>query len=741
MRKFTIAIFTALVYLSLLTPFWVFRDLLFPFVTSKAFYFRITILLALPFYLYLIIAYKNFRPNLKNPLNLAVLGFLAANLLSAFFGVNVTRSLWGNFERMGGVYYLAHLTALYFYILLLGQLGGGYIKTFLQGFIAVAAVVALNGLSGWLGGPTLTPDPSLPARASSTLGNPIYLGSMVILPLFLCLYFFLQEEIKWKKITYLVLSAVLLAGVYISGTRGALVGLIAGIGLGVLIYLVLTKSRKVKIFGIACLVVFVGLSSAMFIYGDRLPQNAPYRRIFNLKDSNSLARLTQWQTALLGFKDRPVFGTGPENYYIISNSHFNPKMYQYDPSWFDKPHNYLLEILTTTGAVGFVFYAAILLLGLWGLYLGFKSQFFTLLETTVLATGFLAYQAQNLFVFDTVSASLSFFVFLAFIAYVLKESALVTPPNQTKKDKALPNLLLAQSAAGVCLVVVLYALYATDILPMQIAKAVNYGYAYAGVDPKQAALYFKRATTLPFNFDLQETASKYADYALNLPGTELASKDPDFVRREVVEALLYQKQTAERIGNSPIVWDRLAGLQMINALINNQPLDSTIEVSINKAINLVPERIEMMQTLVQFRTLQKRYDEALTVAKQMIAINPRNPNIYWQLAVVQKEAGNTQAAAETVQQALAKGYNFRSFFELSWLLDYYESVHDNVKLISLYEQALQFKPAEAELYVKMANAYLALGKKEQAVELIQNALDKGVKPSQPLRDFLKQIQG
>ncbi|MEK7161304.1 MAG: hypothetical protein AAB729_01285 [Patescibacteria group bacterium] len=114
MKKFIQWVFFSLVVLSLTASWWVFKDLLFPYVTSKAFFFRICIELALPLYIYLLLENKQLRPNWKNPLHIAVMAFLVVNIISSFSGVDVIRSLWGNFERMGGAFYLGHLTLLYF---------------------------------------------------------------------------------------------------------------------------------------------------------------------------------------------------------------------------------------------------------------------------------------------------------------------------------------------------------------------------------------------------------------------------------------------------------------------------------------------------------------------------------------------------------------------------------------------------------------------------------------------------
>src|ERR1051326_3969013 len=330
MKKSILVIFTGLVILSLLAPLWVFKDLLFPYVTSKAFYFRILIELALPFYVYLVISSPQLRPKLKQPLNLLLLIFLAINIITTFTGINAERSFWGNFERMGGTYYLIHLVLLYFYVLLIGQLECKWLTRFLQLFLVASTFVALNGLFGKLGWGTVVPDPSLPDRVSSTLGNPIYVGSYLIIPLFISLFLAFEEEsIGWRIIYYLV-ALLNLAGIFLSGTRGALVGLIAGIFVAAVVYLAKTTHKKLKIYGFGVVAVFVIAAGLLFVYSNHLPQGSLIRRLFHLQDSNTEARIIQWGVALKGYKDFPILGVGPENYYYIGNKYFNPAIYQYD---------------------------------------------------------------------------------------------------------------------------------------------------------------------------------------------------------------------------------------------------------------------------------------------------------------------------------------------------------------------------------------------------------------------------
>src|SRR3989344_6120502 len=352
-QKFSKNALWFLTSLSLLATALVSKDLLFPFITTKAFFFRVVLEMGLPFYVYLLLSSRDLRPNLKNPLNLFVLVFLLVNFISALVGVNLFRSMWGNFERMGGAYYLAHLCLLYFYVQVLGQAGGGYIKNFLKALLAVSALITLSGISGALGGPTLTLDPSLPARASATLGNPIFFASFLIFPFFLA---FLQ-----------------LIGIFQSGSRGAVVGLAIGVFLAAIVFIVLSKG-KIRRYGGAGILAFAVVVVMLFTFHDKLPQGTTIRRVFNLRDSNTNSRFIQWQIALQGVKDFPVLGTGPENYYIVGNKYYDNELYKFDRSWFDKPHNYILEILTTTGVLGFAAYIGMLVAALWILWRAFKAE-------------------------------------------------------------------------------------------------------------------------------------------------------------------------------------------------------------------------------------------------------------------------------------------------------------------------------------------------------------------------------
>jgi O-antigen ligase/tetratricopeptide (TPR) repeat protein len=710
--------------LSLLAPLWTFKDLLFPYVTSKAFYFRIVIELGLPVYVYLLIVDSGLRPKWKDQyLNWFIVFFLVCNIISSFAGIGVTRSLCGNFERMGGAFYVAHLTALYFYIVCLGQMGRGYLKWFLNSFLGVALLITINGIFGKLGLPTLVMDPSLPGRVSSTLGNPIYLGSFLVVPIFIALFLGKQAEEKFKASLYYISAGLFFIGLLLSGTRGALVGIVGGVFLSALAYIIFTPSKKIKIFGSLIVGFFVAVYVLLSVFNSHLPEGSQFKRLFNLNDSNTQARLIQWKVALTGYKERPVLGIGPENYYYISNKYYNPEIFKYDRSWFDKPHNYLIEILVTTGAVGFFAYLGILLSIIWALYKGYKNEFLSLFEFCALLSGLFVYQIQNLTVFDTVPASLAFYSLVGLAGYILTASI---EPDKNKPEKGLDvsNQTFAYTAGGLMLVVMIYVIYATNITPMKISSLVNYGFAYSSIDPQKADNYFQEAVNLPFNFDKTQTAQKYAEFSSNLSRSELpqykelSAKVNSETITVINDAITYEK-------NYPILWQSLAEAYLFKNFKdgNLTDLDPAVYSSINKAIELVPGRQEPYLTLAQIKALIGDIAGAQAILQKLADKFPTDYNSTIQLASIERLKQNYEGAIKLILEAQKKGYKFSSYGSLRWIVDYYFQAKQYEKALEYQKLGQDLEPNNVLPYTDLARIYAATGKYDLARNLATNIMN------------------
>ena len=737
--KFLQGLFCFLVIVTLLTPFWIFKDLLFPYITSKAYFLRIMVEISLPLYVMLLLGNKDYRPSFKNPLTIAVVAFLLLNTISAIFGVNPLRSFWGNFERMGGVVYIAHLTLLYFYVVLLGQIGQQYMRAFLVSVIAVAGAIGLDALFIKLThNHFLLADPSYP-RVSGTFGNPIFIASFLIIPMLLTVYYLVAEENRWLQGFYAFLVCLELYVILLSETRGAVVGLAVASFIAAVAYVALTKQKKLRRWGGIAVLVFTVVVVLAFTQHNKFPQGSMLRRVFNLNDSNTSARLIQWKVALKGFKDRPILGVGSENYYFISNAYYNPTIYQYDASWFDKPHNYLIEVLVTSGVLGFAAYLGMLITFIWILWRAYRAQLLTLLEACLLLDGFLAYEFQNLFVFDTISASVMFFVFLGFAGFLWHESKPELPQGQKKKHGSNFNVALVYTAGAVAAVAMAYTIYIANVTGLAVAKDINYGYAYAGVDPQIAKNYFESANNSPFDFDPVQFASKYADFAIGLAANP-QKQDPSFVSSNLQDAIEAQQQAINRVPNDPTAWEELANLYLTSAIYNKTGLDPKATDAANEGMKLAPRRPEPELMAARLDIAQNNFSGAEGYLQDIANNIPQDKDAQWQLALVYYYSGDVHKGLEIAAPLLAAGYLPPQTAQVDWMALEYAKENNISAAADIYALEIKIDPSDLNAYWQLAQDDIKLGKKSEAAALLQQLIAADPKDTQQFQALLNTIQ-
>jgi len=728
-------VFFGLVLLVLLAPFWVFKDLLFPYITSKAFYLRIVIELAFPLYLYLVLSVKQYRPSFKNPLTVAVTAFVVLNLVSALFGVNPLKSLWGNFERMGGVFYLAHLTLYYFYILLLAQMKQDYMRKFVLAVISLGAILSVYGVLVWLKIFTFLPDPSYP-RISATFGNPIFFASFLILPMFLTLFYLLQEDRKWMKALYGVVIALELWSILLSQTRGAVVGLGLAFFVSAIAYIALTPKKKLKIWGGVTALALVLILTFGFLNPQVFPQGTILRRIFSLRDGNTEARLVQWRIALKGFTHHPVIGVGAEAYSVVSNANYNPEIYNYDRSWFDKPHNYFLEVLVTTGVVGFAAYLSMLVFVIFLLHKAYKVHLYGLMEFCLLMCGWIAYGVQNLFVFDTIPASLMFYSFLGFAGFLW----VVSKEETVKKVKLEPYLESVFISAVVILssIATVYVIFVANVSGWRISKNVNYGYAYSNVDVQKSQNYFKVAIDAPFNFDPIETGSKYGEVAINTSTKTDVSKE---IRQQILNhAIDYQLTVLKKIDNDPTAWQRLADLYLAKAVLEGTRLNQVAYDAANKASALAPKRPEPLLELARLHIYSNNAPAAQGILRELLRSIPKNTDAQVQLGLIDFYTGNVEEAMSLGEQALSLGFIPRQAREIEWLGQAYKQMNEWDKAIVIYELTVKAEPNNVGTYWELAQLYAQVGRIGEAKNIAASIATYDKTRAGEMEKFVKSLQ-
>jgi O-antigen ligase len=321
-------------------------------------------------------------------------------------------SFWSNFERMEGLVTYLHL-GLYWLVLSSVFTSERLWRVFFSSSIGVSLIVCIYGFFQ-LAGKLEIHQGSV--RLDATLGNAIYLAVYLLIHLFLTLYLMMGNRSKsWQIIGWIavIIQAVVL---YFTATRGAILGLIGGLIVTGAILIIRPPSpswRRRSLYGLGVIVLlvaaFIGLRQAAFV------QNSPVlSRFANISahETTTESRLIIWQMSLKGFTEHPLLGWGPENYNIVFNKYYDPRLWPQE-QWFDRSHNIFLDWLISAGALGLISYLSLFGVSLY--YLWSRRRLFTPMEYALLTGMLAAYFFHNIFVFDNL---VSYIFFMSILAYI-----------------------------------------------------------------------------------------------------------------------------------------------------------------------------------------------------------------------------------------------------------------------------------------------------------------------------------
>lgn len=451
------------------------NGMFFPFITGKNFLFRIVVeIMAAGWIGLLIIDFKKYWPR-WNFVSVALTIFVGAALLSAIFGVNFTNSFWSNFERMEGLVTHIHLLLLFF--VLAGTLRAKREWFILFGIsITVSAFLALYGLLEATG--EIESLDFAGSRIIATLGNPLYVAAYLSFHVFLSMFLWTQARSIFLK--YLLAGTVLfeLVVFFLTGARGAFLGMIAGLGSILLLYLFIFKDAKKKFILSGLVIVLLSVPSALIVFKDSsFVQNSDMlARFASISFDAGKARLTLWGTAIEAFKERPVFGWGVGNFNVPFAKHYNPEMFGQE-AWFDRTHNMPLEWLVSGGMVGFLAYLALFGSVLWALITAAKKGALSGYSAAIFVGMFIAYLVQLFFVFDTISTYLLFTLMLAFFYTASSSADIWLRKSSLLYSNISQRVSLWRFIGIIASFTAVFALvYMINIRPFMAARELIYGF-------------------------------------------------------------------------------------------------------------------------------------------------------------------------------------------------------------------------------------------------------------------------
>ncbi len=519
----------------LVVPLVVTSSTYFPYVVGKAIYARVVIEITFALWVILVLYFSDYRPS-RSWILIAFGAWLLVTLIAGFTGVSFTRSFWSTYERMQGIFDLAH----WFVFVLIASSVFRSLRDWQAPFtfnLAIGAVVSALGVGHHFDVFSVDILGSS-QRIESTLGNATYVGAYTmvnsIIGLGLILHSFAKPDVEpgaevrrraatrrrrrvaerggssfdgmmWLRILWIVAVAINLWALWLTGTRGAIVGMGAGAVVFGVVYLVWGSIRAVRWAALALLavaalaVVLVLLMRTTSALEPITESSTTLRRLasIGLDDSSAKGRLVAVQAGVRAFQDRPILGWGPENFLMAWGRYFDVESGILER--FDQAHSKVFEELTTKGVIGLTSYLLIWLAMAGVLLASFRRRtgLYQVFIAVVGATA-VAYFVQNLFLFDTTTTTM---LFALLVAFLISEERWLgvrdsSENSATRRLKLIPDgfgqrISLAyvaravRSSAGVAVAIVVVSALAGVLLmytfqPFTAATSVVQGAAYEG---------------------------------------------------------------------------------------------------------------------------------------------------------------------------------------------------------------------------------------------------------------------
>ncbi len=707
-------------FVSLFMPLIIGNQFIFPFIFPKQAFFQIVVEIIFGLYLFLALRQPQYRPR-SSWLWRALIAYFAIMVLSSVFGVNAYHSFWSNYERMAGVINLLHYLGFLFIAANVFKTKEDWFRFF--DFSILASVLeALYGLGQLVGISAFLHGSG--SRIDGTIGNPSFLAGYMLISALFALWLMLEKKSGYWRIIYGAVIVINIFVMYKTETRGAMLAFIAAAFVLSLFFifasreslsrLPLKNPSRLRIYfaiGFAIFIIAVG-SIWLARNSDFVIKNPALSRLthISLQESTSQTRLLAWQMSLKGFKERPIFGWGPENYYVLFNKYYNPNLYPTE-SWFDRSHNAYLDVLVNTGAVGFAAYISIFVLALWCLWRNWRQKNISYQTFTIFVVVLIAYGIQNVVLFDTQVTLLMIFSILAYLVFLSFNFS--TP--KTIGQPVRPNLIFI----GVVFLVAIFSLYFINIKPgLAGATGIDSIYWFQQKDIKTTVEVFNEAYKIG-TFGLPEVAMRANELAMQSVGnSNIANEDQ---KKMIGVAIDGMKKSLELEPLNARFMLMLSNIYM-SALSLEPAYLPEADVTLQKALELSPTRQEIYFGLGQLRVFQGNNTEALAMFKKAVELNDKVSLSHWNYGVIAVAVGQKELGETEINKSLEMGHSYEPG-DIQYLINAFSRQSDWQKVVQLYKDWIQITPNDATPYAGLAASYAQIGDKQSAKEWAQKAIE------------------
>ena len=710
---------------SVFVPLLVSGSFFFPFITGKNFAFRIIVELTFALWAVLLLKDASIRPR-KELILYAIGAFIVSLGISMVFAENPLKSFWSNFERMEGWVGLIHLGA--YFVVLSSMLRSEKLwKIFFNFTIAVSVAIGLFGILQLAGVFTINQGG---VRVDGTLGNAIYLAVYMLFHMF----FTLLALFRWGKqsiplqIWYGFALVLQILMIFYAATRGATIGLLAGVALTGLLFFIFGRTSPVlKKAGIASVLAVLLLVGGLVAIKDTsfVAHNQALSRLTAIASPSAFiaelqTRFTIWGMAFQGFKERPAFGWGQEGFNYVFNTYYEPSLYAQE-QWFDRAHNAFVDWLVAGGTIGFLLYLSLFAIPAW--YLTRPNPLFPLAERAVLAGLLFAYAVNNTSVFDNLTSYMFFMVLLAYITFRAHESMPGALP--TASTPAVSPPLFVAGASGIAIVAA-FVFYFANVPGIAAASTLLSAVkAYPEGLSKNFEI-FKEVTQFQ-GLGRQEVREQLIQFASQI--AKQKEIDKDFQTNVVLFAVQeMQKEIASNPNDARLHVFLGSFFRQVGAF-------DEARKELFRALELSPgKQTIMLEIGISFHD-QGTSDEAAAWFKKAFDLDPRYDmaRVLYAVTAIEK---NDRALTESL---LVPRFGTTTP-DNDYLLQTYVNAKDYQSVIGVLKNKAAANPTDPQPHIQLSNAYLTVGNRQSAIAEIRKSIELDPSLKEEGEKFIEEIE-
>jgi O-antigen ligase len=691
-------------------PLYIANGMFFPFITGKAFAFRILVEIALGGYVLLALLDKAYRP--KFSWTLVLYGSLVVWMaLADFFATNVHKAFWSNFERMDGWVTLVHMFV--FFVILGTVLTADKLwRKWWLFFLSGTALVCIYGLFQLAGMAEIHQGG---ARVDATFGNAAYLAVYLLFATAVALWQGIESK-GWLRYYLFGLAALSAIIIFTTATRGAVLGLVGAVGLGAGLWMFEAGNKKQRMIAggvLAVLIVLVGaffaLKETPFIKGD-----PTLTRIASISAADGSTRFTLWNMALKGVAERPVTGWGHEGFNYVFQKHYTPDLYAQEP-WFDRAHSTYIDWLISGGIPALILFLGLLGSAVVALYRKTTAR----PERILLVSALAAYAFQAIFVFDNL---FSYLILATLLAAAHSVSSSDIPFLQ--KQKELKDMQATTVAATIVFAGTVALLWMVNVPSMDQAQKLVYALNQSQRTPAQAVAIFDSVYATG-GLGSQEASEQYIALAGALKSrAEIDAK----TRGEIYTSAL--QRLGDQVARAP--HDARLRIQYATGFRGIGAYDLALEQSA-LALMESPKK----QTLMLERGYEFWESGDLQGARDTFVAMYELDTSFKELAVYaaagEIAVGNTKAGDDILETA----YGTTKVDAEPLVLAYFHA-KDYKRLIGVLESHLVDEPTVGS-YIRLASAYVLNGEYGRARATAQKALTLFPESKASIQEFIARI--